>query len=306
MFQSALAFIVWGCPGPFLVGFHLDPLLLALCRYFFSGIFFVALWSGVLFFRNKISLPWKDRNLWISGIVILARNIFYMLAFASGPAAVAGLIYGYAPLLIPVGSYLLGLEQKRKVSTLYLCSLAVSFVGNYLIFRGLQHETIAFGGTVLLALAAAFCYILTPLFSFRLQQQGLEPKALVGAQSIVAALVAVPLLFLFIIVGKVNFSDIPQIQRTVGFAGLIAIFFTILPFYLWYSGIKKSGINRVAPMGFLEPLTSSLISFYILGDAKANATTTCGLIALFVGFILAVADSRIKNIAAVVSSSERS
>jgi drug/metabolite transporter (DMT)-like permease len=290
MLESAVAFIIWGCPGPLLVRFHSDPVLLALARYFFAGLFFCLLW---LVGRNT-RWPWKDRDLWISGAIILARNIFYMLSFAAGPAAVAGLIYGYAPLLIPFFGVLLGLEREKKVSRIYWLGLFVSFVGNYVIFKGLSHEPVHFGAAALLATGAAICYILTPVFSCHLQARGMTPTEIVGAQSVVASILAVPSLLVFLAFGVLKFSDPGQVHRTLGLAAVLAVLFTIVPFYLWYSGIRSSGLSRVTPMGFLEPLTSSVLSFYVLGDAHPNSTIVYGLLTLGAGFCIAVADAFIE------------
>jgi drug/metabolite transporter (DMT)-like permease len=294
MLESAIAFIIWGCPGPLLVRFHSDPVILALARYFFSGLFFLLLWLGFRVFgggEKRARLPWTDRALWISGTIILARNIFYMLSFAAGPAAVAGLIYGYAPLLIPFFGYFLKMERGKRVSNLYWLSLFVSFVGNYAIFRGLHQESVPIGSAVLLASGAAICYVLTPVFSYHLQEKGLRPSEIVGAQSVVASIVSVPCVLLFLSLGMLKFTDLGQVHRTVGLAAVLAVFFTIFPFYLWYSGIRNSGLKRVTPMGFLEPLTSSVLSFYVLGDAKPSPPVVFGLVALATGFGIAIADS---------------
>lgn len=291
MGRAFIAFLIWGCPGAILKQFHAHPILLALSRYLFAGLLLNL--AGLLFTRAPAGIrqpvPWANRDLWISGAIMLVRNIFYMLSLATGPAVIGGMVYSYVPLLVPLVAQLTGLGRRDAMTSYQWIALGIGFVGNYLIFRGLYSGSAPIGVSVLFGVGAAACYLLTPIYSAKLQNSGFSSWGLLKSQTAITVVLALPFAAVLWRFGFMDTLEAAQVERSLSLGLMIAVFFTILPFYLWYSAIQRAGIEAISLAGFAEPLTTILLSLFVLQDAQANPVVLTGIAVLMSGIAFGVA-----------------
>src|SRR4051812_33149098 len=110
MWETALAFAIWGSYGSVLAAAHIDPVLTAIARSAALGIVLTTASLAVarLFGPREITaaIPWRSGTLWLSGSVLLVDEVFYSLSAVSGPVAIIGLAYGCVPILAPLLSRL--------------------------------------------------------------------------------------------------------------------------------------------------------------------------------------------------------
>jgi hypothetical protein len=92
----------------------------------------------------------------------------------------------------------------------------------------------------------------------------------------------------------ISFGTQTQLQTTALIAIPVSILFTIIPFTLWYTGIKESGVQRVSITGFLEPLTTSFFSLFIIQDTKINSLVLGGFFISILGILSSLIGKNLK------------
>jgi drug/metabolite transporter (DMT)-like permease len=278
MWETALAFAIWGSYGSVLTIAHIDPVLTAIARSAAVGI--VLTGASVAIVRmlgpREITapIPWRSGWLWIAGSVMLVDEVFYSVSAVSGPVAVIGLAYGCVPILAPLLSRLAGTDNAEAMRPRHWLCLMLAFVGNAMVFRELQAAQIRFTTAAAFAFLAGLLFTLLPVCSAKLQQAGLGTWAVLKAQGAVAATLSVPMLALLIAIGWVGVSKshgVP-VTRSVEVGAMNAVAFTTLPFYLWCRGIERCGVARTSICVFAEPLVATLFSLFVLRDAPATPT----------------------------------
>src|SRR4030088_126809 len=148
MWETALAFAIWGSYGTVLTAAHIDPLLTAIARSAGLGILLTIagaasarLWPG----RDiTAAIPWRSGALWLSGSVLLVDELLYTVSAVSGPVAIIGLAYGCVPILAPLLSRLAGTDRGETMRARHWICLALAFAGNAVVFRELQAARIPF------------------------------------------------------------------------------------------------------------------------------------------------------------------
>jgi drug/metabolite transporter (DMT)-like permease len=277
MWETALAFAIWGSYGSVLAAAHIDPVLTAIARSAGLGVVLTiaSLAIARLFGPREITaaIPWRSGALWLSGSVLLVDEVFYSLSAVSGPVAIIGLAYGCVPLLAPLLSRLAGTDRAEAMRARHWACLALAFAGNAMVFFELQAARIQFTSAAVLASVAGLLFTVMPVCSARLQQRGLGTWAVLKAQGVVAAILAIPLLALPIAFGWVSLTGPDHgelVTRSVKLGAINSIAFTLTPFYLWYAGIARCGVARTSICAFAEPLVATLFSILVLRDAPAT------------------------------------
>lgn len=292
MVEAFLAFAIWASAGALFGLFEADPVLSALLRYFMAGLLLLASARLIGFFRPNPPLPqpirWRDSRIWLSGVYLVGGNIFYNLSVSRGPTALAGLIYGYIPIVLPIVSYFLGLERRVPLRARNWQGFFVAFFGNYLLFLGFHRAQINVGEAVIAALIGAVCFGLTALAAADLQEDGLTGWTVLKNQNGAAMLISVPVaLVLFKL--KILSEDFQVIKQSLQFGAMAAIFLTILPFFLWFRGIQKVGVGRTSVFVFLNPLFGCLYSMFALKDMPVSTLTVSGSILILLGILMNIA-----------------
>ena len=119
MWETALAFAIWGCYGSVLTAAHIDPALTALVRSAGLGVFLTL--ASVAIARVSgprditAAIPWRSGALWLAGAVLLVDEVLYSVSAVSGPVAIIGLAYGCVPVLTPLLSRLSGTDRAHAM-----------------------------------------------------------------------------------------------------------------------------------------------------------------------------------------------
>jgi drug/metabolite transporter (DMT)-like permease len=296
VWETALAFVIWGSYGSVLTIAHIDPVLTAVVRTAALGVFMTIASGAVTRLAGShditAPIPWRSAVLWLSGAAVLADEILYSVSAVSGPVAIIGLAYGCVPVLVPVFSRIAGTDGPRRMRARHWVCLALAFAGNALILFQLHAAQIRFTASAVLAAAAALLFTALPIASAKLQQDGLGPWAVLKGQGVTAAILSA-LLILPIAVGAIvgptgAASVLPSGAigaRSVAAGCVNAVAFTIVPFFLWYRGIARCGAARTSICCFAEPLVATLCSLVVLKDAPAEPALLAG-VAIVLGSIV--------------------
>jgi drug/metabolite transporter (DMT)-like permease len=297
MWETALAFAIWGSYGAVLTAAHIDPALTAIARSVCLGIIMTIASLAIARLRGPreitAAIPWQSGALWLSGSVLLVDEVLYSVSAVSGPVAIIGLAYGCVPILAPLLSRLAGTDSAGTLRARHWVCLALAFAGNAMVFSELQAARIHFTVAAVLAFLAGLLFTLMPVCSARLQQAGLGTWAVLKAQGVVAAILAIPLLALLIVLGWVSLGGSGQgalVARSLKMGALNSVVFTLTPFYFWYAGIARCGVARTSICAFAEPLVATLFSLFVLRDAPPTPMLIAGA-GLVLGAIAASARS---------------
>ena len=283
MWETALAFAIWGSYGSVLTAAHIDPALTAIARSIGLGIVLTAASAATARLRGPreitAAIPWHSGVLWLSGSVVLVDEVLYSASAVSGPVAIIGLAYGCVPVLAPLLSRLAGTDAASTMRARHWVCLALAFAGNALVFAELQSAHIQFTMAAIFAFLAGLLFTIIPVCSARLQQAGLGTWAVLKGQGAVAAILAIPLLALLVMLGLVTFGGPDHgdvVKRSLAMGAVNSVAFTLTPFYLWYRGIARCGVARTSICAFAEPLVATLFSLFILKDAPPTPMLIAG------------------------------
>ena len=283
MWETALAFAIWGSYGSVLTAARIDPVLTAIARSVGLGVALTLASTAIRRTRGRreitAPIPWQSGALWLSGSVLLVDEVFYAVGAVSGPVAIIGLAYGCVPILAPLLSRLAGTDNAQAMRLLHWVCLALAFAGNVMVFAELQAAQIHFTLAAVFAFLAGLLFTLMPVCSARLQQAGLGTWAVLKGQGAVAAILALPLLAFLIVLGLVTLGAPGHgevVRRSLEIGAVNAVAFTLAPFYLWYRGIARCGVARTSICAFAEPLVATLFSLFVLKDAPATAPLVAG------------------------------
>lgn len=293
MWETALAFAIWGSYGSVLTAAHIDPALTAIARS--AGLGLVLTVASALMLRLRgpsditAPIPWANGTLWLSGAILLVDEVLYSVSAVSGPVAIIGLAYGCVPILVPVLSRFAGTDKHAPMRVRHWVCLALAFAGNVLIFVELNAAQIRFTLAAVFALLAALLFTLMPVCAAKLQQEGMGSWAVLKGQGATAAILTIPLLALLVALGFVgtagtHTSDL--VTRSLEVGAVNAVAFTLVPFSLWYRGIARCGVARTSVCCFAEPLVATLFSLFVLKDAPATPLLVTGVL-LVLGAIAA-------------------
>ena len=284
MWETALAFAIWGSYGSALTAAHIDPVLTAIARSAGLGILLTIASVAIARSRGRreitAAIPWHSGALWLSGSVLLVDEVFYSVSAVSGPVAVIGLAYGCVPILAPLLSRVAGTDAALAMRPRHWACLALAFTGNGMVFFELQTARIHFTLAAVFAFLAGLLFTLMPVCSAKLQQSGLGTWAVLKAQGAVAAILALPLLALLIALGLVTLGGgaghAALVTRSLEMGAVNSVAFTLTPFYFWYAGIARCGVARTSICAFAEPLVATLFSLFVLKDAPLTPLLVAG------------------------------
>lgn len=155
MWETALAFAIWGSYGTVLAAAHIDPALTAIARSAGLGLLLTIASVAIARLRGPreitAAIPWRSGALWLSGAVLLVDEVLYSVSAVSGPVAIIGLAYGCVPLLallIVLGAVSLGgpghAEMvRRSLEAGAVNAVAFTLTPFYLWYRGIARCGVA-------------------------------------------------------------------------------------------------------------------------------------------------------------------
>jgi len=293
MWETVLAFAIWGSYGALLTAARIDPVLTALARSAALGMSLAIASAIVLRVWGPrgitAAIPWHSGTLWFSGGIVLVDEVLYCVSAVNGPVAIIGLAYGCVPVVVPFLSRLAGTDERAAMRPRHWWCLALAFAGNAMIFFTLKASQIQFTQSAVFAFFAAMLFTALPVCSAKLQQSGLGSWAVLKGQGVTAAILSVPLFALFIAAGVVppgGRAGADLVERSVATGAANALAFTVVPLYLWYRGIARCGVARTAIGCFAEPLVATIFSLVVLKDAPAEPVLVAGVAIVLAAIVI--------------------
>jgi drug/metabolite transporter (DMT)-like permease len=280
MWETALAFAIWGSYGSVLTAARIDPALTAIARSAALGAILTAASAAIARLRGPreitAAIPWRSGALWLSGSVLLVDEVLYSISAVSGPVAIIGLAYGCVPILAPVLSRLAGTDGAGSMRLRHWACLALAFAGNVMVFSELQAARIQFTTAAVFAFLAGLLFTIMPVCSAKLQQAGL------GTWAVLITLGMVTL-------GGPGPGAV--VARSLEMGAVNAVVFTVTPFYFWYRGIARCGVARTSICAFAEPLVATLFSLFVLKDAPLTPLLVAGASLVLCGIAVSARSS---------------
>ncbi len=246
---------VFGTIGPLV---RLIPLPSAEIALYRAAMAFVLIGLFLLISKRKLSFQNPKREitiLFISGIALAANWILLFEAYKYTTVSNATLSYYFAPVIVTVLSPIL---FKEKITPMQIICFAMSSVGIILITGfggGGESDTL---GIILGLIAACFYATVVLLNKFITTVSGIERTFLQFAVATVTLTPYVAFTDGFHLT-ELGSYEIPALL-TVG------IIHTGICYCMYFTSIGKLPGQKVALLGYIDPLVAVLISVFLLGE----------------------------------------
>ncbi len=267
---------VWGCSFLFnaVLIREIGPLWVSAGRVSIGALI---CWAYFLLTRR--ALP---RDPWLYPQLLLLGILNYAIPFALFPFAeenlasgLVGVINGLTPMTTVIISQLWAGGEKATANK--VAGVVIGLAGAVL----LASPSFSSGGSAqLLALGAALlatvCYALTLNYARRFK--GLDPATIASTSLTGAALVTIPVAFLF--------NGMPVITRPETWASLfgIAVFSTSFSFLLVYWLLPRVGPTNLSLNTFITPISAILLGVLVLHE-RLLPVHLLGIAVIFLGLV---------------------
>ncbi len=265
-FLIVAAGILWGFMGIFvrnLNKYGISSMQTVALRVFFTA----AVMTVFTLLYDKKLFKIKLRDLWCffgTGVCsIVFFNFCYFRTITLTSLSAAAVLLYTAPIMVMAMSLLL---FKEKLTVRKIIAAAAAFAGCALV-TGAADGSLALNGTgVLTGLGSAFGYALYTVFGeFALNR---------GYNSVTITLYT----FVFAAAGVLPFADIPDLAdkigsapQTLGWAALLAVLITVLPYLLYTLGLKTVEPGKASVMASVEPVTATLVGAAFFSEPLSGA-----------------------------------
>jgi len=252
-----LSMIIFGAVGVFAKYIDLSSSKIALFLSLIGTLFLLFIF---LFRKQKVSWALVRKNalfLFIGGIALSGNWIFLFQAYKETTIANAALSYYFAPVLVIMFSPLV---LKEQLSLKKVMCIVVALLGLFLI---LQNSTMENTGNHLLGIgygliAAGFYAVLTMTNKFI---RGLDGLTITLLQLGLSVLLLFPLV---LFTDGFNFSSLTW--RPIFVMLLLGGLHGGIGFYMFFAGMKGLKAQNIAVLSYVDPLTSLLISAFIMRE----------------------------------------
>ena len=237
------AAFLWGTMGiviDFLYMLGGNPFSMILFRSIFGLVF-------LLFYKDFKKL--LNLGLLLLGIIsAIFIEVFAVSITIAGAPFMAVMLYTSIIFVILFSFFFI----KEKITKIKLLSALLIIAGLYLTYLG----TVKFY-FIVLGLLSGLTYGLLISLSKRLQFSGVDNNSIIAAEVVWS----IPLIVLISFFVNINYN----IYSLSG--GLyIAIFAEIVPFYLFYRGMKKMDSSLAMIISSMEPVFAIILAFFILNE----------------------------------------
>ncbi len=267
MAEVALAALLWGLGGALAGGFmhRIPPEVLIPLRFWLS---FLLLLPLVL---RRPPPAFERGRLFLVGLSLAGAQAFYYLAIHAVGVATGIFLQYLAPALLT----LYALTRGRRLPGRSLAGVGLAVVGAYLLLAGGR----GFSGNpvgVAYGLLAAVAFALYAAFA-----EGLRTPAFtaLGVASGVGAALSLPLLGL-------KAGAVWALGPEGALAALyLAVFGTVLPFGLFFLGVRKIPARLATLVALLEPLSGALFAVPLAGEPLRPGVLAGGALILLGVFL---------------------
>ncbi len=239
-----------------------NPFSMVLFRSIFGLIF-------LLFYRDFKGLI--NFKLLIIGVLNgIFIEIFVVSITIAGAPFMAVMLYT-SILFVIIFSFLF---IKEKITKMKIISAFLIIFGLYLTYLG----TVNFY-FVILGLLSGLTYGLLISFSKKLQFSGIDNNMIIAAEVVWS----IPLIFLVSFFVDVNYN-----VYSISGGLYLAIFAEIVPYYLFYRGMKKLDSSLSMMISSMEPVFTIILAFFIIHETLTEFQ--------FIGAIIIIISITISNI----------
>jgi len=237
---------------------ELDPITLVTCRFALSGLIFCV----ILSFLPGRALPPRNvlRRLLYLGALAgpINQGCFFYGLSRSNPAH-ASLLYA----LTPISVFLISIARGReRASRQAFVGIAVAFTGVVVLLLGRGLKSAGgplVGDLFILAAVVAWAFYTADGRELILSHGPLRATAW---SLITAALLVVPGIPFFF-----NLKALSAASTTVyGCIVYLAVLTSIVSYLLWYFALSKVPASRVAVFSNLQPVTTAIAAWAVLGE----------------------------------------
>jgi len=215
-----------------------------------------------MFARGRLGIAWRELPLLVlAGAAMAGVQSCYFRAVAAIPVAAAILLQYASAFIVLISSVLFLRERLTRAK---IAALALAAGGCFLVAGGYDLGLASMNAAgVAWGLAAAVLFAVYTLLGARLVRAR-DPFAVLFYALAVAAiptnLIAPPLAFL------ARAQD-PQIASRILYVALLG---TVLPFGLYFAGVRRLGAAQASIAAMAEPVFSALVAYLALGEALAG------------------------------------
>jgi drug/metabolite transporter (DMT)-like permease len=260
---ALLVMVVWGAT-PIMTRLALDdlePLVVATLRTVVAGLCAVPLIA-----RARMQLPKAEPTRRLLAISGLTGFVVFPVVYTVGQARTSGLhgVMILAALPVFTGLYA-SIVARRRPGRAWLLGSAVALVGEAVLIGG--RETAGAGGDATLAgdlivLSAALVVSVGYVAGAMLPPRGVPSVAATYWGVVLGAIVLAPLTIALL--ASDGWPDAgPTAWAAVLFLALVT---SILGYIGWYWALDRGGIQRIATLQFLQPLSGFVLAAIVLGD----------------------------------------
>jgi len=250
---------LWGCMGLFVRGMNAMGLS-TMQIMFFRTTLAVILFGVVLFFFDRKSLQIELRHLWyFFGSGVLSFFVFgyaYFKTITLTSMSIAATLLYTSPIFVMLMSILF---FRERVTPAKLLSIVAAFVGCWLV-AGKTDGTQLTAEGLLTGLLSGFCYALYSIFG----QVALKKYSSNTVTFYTFLFAAFACLF------AVDFKGIGQIAGTSPSLWLyaigIAVVVTLMPYWLYTTGLADTGASKAAVISTVEPVVATLLGLLVFGE----------------------------------------
>jgi len=237
----------------------LDPLVVACLRTVIAGLIAVP-----LLVRGRHAMPADRVSRKLLVISAAAGFVVFPVIYTIGQQRTSALHGVMILAVLPVftGAYA-ALVSRRMPRRAWLAGCAVALVGEVVLIggRGASTTDATLAGD-LLVMAAALCVSAGYVAGAMLPPRGLSSLAATLWGVLLGTAVLAPLLL-----GLLARDGVPHAGPTAWGAVLfLAVVTSIIGYVGWYWALDRGGIQRIATLQFLQPISGFILAAIVLGE----------------------------------------
>lgn len=285
---GTIASILWS--SVFIAGRYLcnvmgmHPFLVAFLRFSIAGlvsILYIILKGEVKTLKVMIERPWKIIFLGLTGIFGMGSSVFLALKYST--AVDVSIIMNSNAIFVTPLAFFIG----ERITLLKVLGIIIGMLGCALVINGdltglqLMHGEHLAGN--LIAIIAALCWAIYTVAGKSIVR---ERGGLV-ITSLNMIIGSIPLFFIVAGLGELSF---PPLKGIIIIAYL-AVFPTAIGFIFWYMALEKIDASQLAPLQYLVPVGTAIISIFTLEESIKLASIV-GMLLVFFGIYLSTKASK--------------
>lgn len=254
---SALLFGIAGTVAKMLFVTAMPPLVMVALRAFVSA---GALAAIMLVLGKPIRVRGRDGWFLVElGVLLTLVNVTFFYAIALTNVAIALMLEYTAPLLIVFAGVLLGTHRLNRP---VLLILAGNLAGCFLLVGG--YDPALWTGNAAGVVAGLLCAVSFAAYNVRCARghtRGLNSWTMTFWPFFLSALFWLPA------TPWIDYAAVEPTWEVAGFTLFVAIFGTVVPYWLYLEGLRTIDPFPATVIGMLDPVFAGLTAYALLGES---------------------------------------